>query len=160
MICIYCLHKKTGTPNSRPHTSTPQVWRRRHCVNCGHTFTTYERASLEDVVVQSTEARRNTFSLGRLLLSISRSLTQQHADTLGETSYELARTVEQRLIRRYDITSPITPAAVAQETYETLKRYDEISALQYGAAHGIVTSIRRRGRPSTIATNGLDDPAL
>lgn len=156
MICVYCLNSKTKIPNSRPHKNQAQVWRRRHCEVCDHTFTTYERPSLEDVVIQSGQ-QKEIFSIGRLTVSIFASLTQQLAT--GTVSYELARTIEQRLIKRYDISSAITPGAIAQETYETLKRFDEISALQYGATHGIVTSIRRRGRPSTIATNDPGDAA-
>lgn len=157
MICIYCLTPQTKTPNSRPHKKQSQVWRRRHCSACGHTFTTYERPSLEDVIVQKGELREN-FSIGRLTISIFHSLSQKYAT--GDVSYELARTIEQRLIQRYDISSAITPQAIALETYETLKRFDEICALQYGAAQGIITSIRRRGRPSTTATSDLDDAAL
>lgn len=156
MICVYCLNPKTKTPNSRPHKKQAQVWRRRTCESCGHTFTTYERPSLEETVIISDESKR-AFSIGTLSVSIYKSLAQQLAD--GNTSYELARTVEQKLIQRYDIRTAITPSAIAQETYKTLKNFDEISALQYGAAHGIVTSIRRRGRPSTTATSGLDDAA-
>lgn len=157
MICVYCLNKKTKTPNSRPHKKHAQVWRRRHCEACGRTFTTYERPSLEDVVVRREE-RDEHFSIGTLTVSLYRSLAQAHLS--GDTSYALAQTVEQRLIQRYDLGTAITPAAIAQEAYLVLKHFDEISALQYGAAHGIVTSIRRRGRPSTTATNGLDDAAL
>ena len=157
MICVYCLNPKTKTPNSRPHKKQAQVWRRRTCDSCGHTFTTYERPSLEEAVIVSNKSK-SAFSIGILSVSIYKSLAQQFTD--GNTSYELALTVEQKLIRRYDIRTAITPSAIAQETYTTLKNFDEISALQYGAAHGIVTSIRRRGRPSTTATSGLDDAAL
>lgn len=154
MICVYCLNSKTKTPNSRPHKKQALVWRRRTCDSCGHTFTTYERPSLEEVVVSKSK-KNGIFSIGTLSISIYNSLTHQFAD--GNTSYELARTVEQKLIQRYDIRTAITPSAIAQETYTTLKNFDEISALQYGAAHGIITSIRRRGRPSTTATSDHDD---
>lgn len=156
MICIYCLNKKTSTPNSRPHKKNSLVWRRRHCTSCGCTFTTYERPSLEDVTIFNNEQRPEHFSIGRLTVSIYRALSGEKA---ADTSYELAKTVETNLIRRYDLTTPITSSAIADETYSTLRRYDELSGLQYGARHGLIASIRRRGRPSTIATNADDVPA-
>lgn len=157
MICVYCLNKKTTTPNSRPHKKAPQVWRRRHCHACGKTFTTYERPSLEDVVLLDTRGNPLHFSLGVLVVSIHRAFA--HASDAAAVSYELARTVEVRLITRYDIATPITLSAIAEETYYTLKAFDELGALQYGAQHGIIASIRRRGRPSTTATNADDVPA-
>ena len=155
MICIYCLHNKTLTPNSRPHKKSAQVWRRRRCPSCGKTFTTYERPSLEDIVV-ATGNTKEQFSLGRLTISIYESMSSMPA--AKTVSYELARTVEHAMIRRYDISSPITPSAIADETYTVLKHYDELCGLQYGARHGLIASIRRRGRPSTIATNADDVP--
>lgn len=157
MICIYCLQKKTTIPNSRPHKTSPQVWRRRSCTSCGGVFTTYERPSLEDVTVLDAASVRSPFSLGQLTISIYKSLSS-NLETPGTVSYQLAQTVEQRLLLRYDVSSAITTTAIADMAYRTLKNFDEISALQYGASHGIITSIRRRGRPSTTATSSDDVP--
>lgn len=157
MICVYCLNKKTITPNSRPHKKAPQVWRRRHCPNCKKTFTTYERPSLEDVVVLDAQNRSVRFSPGRLVISIHAALV--NIPDAANASYELARTIEQRVVARYDLSSPITISAIANEAYQTLKQFDELSAIQYGARHRLIASIRRRGRPSTIATSADDVPA-
>ncbi|WP_446680080.1 NrdR family transcriptional regulator [Candidatus Mycosynbacter amalyticus] len=157
MICVYCLNKKTTIPNSRPHKKAPQVWRRRQCTSCGRVFTTYERPSLEDVALLSHSGGQVQFSPGKLIISINRALL--NLPDAATTSYEFARTIELRLITRYDISSPITVSAIADETYRTLKQFDELSALQYGAQHGIIASIRRRGRPSTTATSADDVPA-
>ena len=48
----------------------------------------------------------------------------------------------------------LSTADIAHTTHQILKRYDPVAALQYGARHGMVTSLRRRGRPSTTATSG------
>ena len=57
MICIYCLHDKTTTPNSRPHKSRPVTWRRHRCPNCKGVFTTYERPSLEDMTIVADDQK-------------------------------------------------------------------------------------------------------
>lgn len=156
MICIYCLHDKTTTPNSRPHKSRPVTWRRHRCPNCKGVFTTYERPSLEDMTIVADDQKRDPrmFSLGKLLQSIHSSLPP--SDTRPHDSYELALSVEQHLIRKYDLNTPITKLALAQETHAILKRFDAVAGLQYSAQHQLITSIRRRGRPSTTATNALD----
>lgn len=158
MICIYCLHKKTQTANSRPHKSTTQVWRRRHCPSCGRTFTTYERPSLEDIKIIRNKQHTEVFSIGELAASIYGSIA--HLPQAGTHSYELARTVELRLIQKYDITSPITIGAIAKETHSALTAYDATCGLQYGISHGLIASIRRRGRPSTTATSADESLVL
>ena len=155
MICIYCLNKSTTIPNSRPHKKTSQVWRRRKCGSCGRLFTTYERPSLEDVVVVDKKERR-AFSLGRLTISIHAAIGNSYTP---EESFELARTVEAHLIQRYDISTPLTAGAVAEETYHTLKQFNELCGIQYGALHGLLTSIRRPGRPSVASSSPDDVPS-
>lgn len=157
MICIYCLHKKTQIPNSRPHKKTTQVWRRRYCPNCKRIFTTYERPSLEDVAIIHNKQQSGIFSIGRLTASIHRTIA--HLPDAGTHSYELARTIELHLIQKYDITSPLTTGALAEEAHAVLTRYDAACGLQYGVTHGLIASIRRRGRPSTTATSADDSPA-
>lgn len=157
MLCIYCLSPRTKTPNSRPHKKQAQVWRRRYCAACNKTFTTYERPSLEDITIFDTSGTKTGFSLGRLTVSIHRALANQ--PDASTTSYELAKTVELSLIQRYDISTPLTTSALADETLHVLKHYDELCSLQYGAQHRLIASIRRRGRPSTTATSADDVPA-
>lgn len=87
------------------------------------------------------------------MLSIAAAAS--HNPEIGQfQSYELASTVENRLLRRLEGAGELRSAAIAEETYATLKRFDELTALQYAAQHHLITSVRRRGRPSTIATSG------
>lgn len=157
MICIYCLHQKTTTPNSRPHKAAPVTWRRRACPQCHNIFTTYERPSLEDVTIVSDASLTHPqkFSLGELAHSIYDALP--HSKSRANDSYELARSVELHIIKKYDIFSPITRRVLAKESYEIVKRFDAVAGLQYAAQHQLITSIRRRGRPSTTATSDDDD---
>lgn len=97
MICINCFHDKTTTKNSRRHTKHPGVWRRRACPECGAVFTTYERATLDEHIVQARDGSTSPFNLGKLIISISRSFQHnEHAATYD--SYFLAQTVQERII--------------------------------------------------------------
>jgi transcriptional repressor NrdR len=146
MFCINCFHTNTSVVNSRPHKKQPAVWRRRKCGNCGEVFTTFERPSLADnkpVVLPSGET--GTFNLGKLIISINKAFT--HAPDAAEyNALWLAQTVEDTLSTQH---TTITPEDIEAVTHQTLKRFDELAAVQYGAQHQLISATRRpRGRPS------------
>ena len=147
MICINCFHAKTNVTNSRPHKKTSGIWRRRNCLKCGTTFTTYERTALDDAtkIHYGSGIPVASFSLSKLTLSIAASFSHDEV-TRQLHSLSLAETVEQLLISQ--VKQPSSDD-VAATTHQVLKRFDEIAALQYAASHGLVEATRkRRGRPS------------
>ncbi len=146
MFCINCFHKNTSVANSRPHKKQPTVWRRRKCSKCGEVFTTFERPSLADnkpVVLPSGET--DVFNLGKLVISINKAFT--HAPEEAEyNALWLAQTVEDTLSTQH---TTITPEDIEAVTHQTLKRFDELAAVQYGARHQLISATRqKRGRPS------------
>lgn len=145
MFCINCFNPTTKVANSRPHKKQAQVWRRRHCLHCGATFTTYERPSLaENKPITLPGGKTDSFNIGKLILSIAKAFT--HAP--HEATYNalwLAQTVEDTLSTQYTV---ITPPDIEAVTHQTLKQFDELAAVQYAAQHQLISSVRRRGRPS------------
>lgn len=151
MICVNCFHGKTKVTNSRPHKKNPGTWRRRNCPDCGITFTTYEKPALDDSVTVhypgegGKKGLSAAFSLSKLTLSVAASFPHD-AVTRQLHSLSLAETVEQLLISQ--VKQPSVDD-IAATTHQVLKRFDELAALQYAAAHGLVEATRsRRGRPS------------
>jgi transcriptional repressor NrdR len=146
MFCINCFHTNTSVSNSRPHKKQPVVWRRRTCAKCGTTFTTLERPSLADnTPVYRDGNQTTTFNLGRLIISIAAAFAHDPKQA-KEASLWLAQTVENSLSTQI---STITPEDIAAITHQTLKRFDELAAVQYAAQHQLISSTRRRaGRPS------------
>jgi transcriptional regulator NrdR family protein len=151
MICVNCFHTKTKVTNSRPHKKNAGTWRRRHCLECGITFTTYEKPALDESTAVHYPSATNKkglsapFSLSKLTLSISACF--MHDPTTRQLhSLPLAETVEQLLISQVQQPSVDDVAAT---THQVLKRFDEVAALQYAVTHGLVEATRkRRGRPS------------
>lgn len=145
MFCINCFHKNTKVTNSRPNKKQPHIWRRRHCPTCNTTFTTYERPSLADnksVILPG--GKTDTFNLGKLILSISRAFT--HAPREAEyNALWLAQSVEDTLSTERET---VTPEDIEAVTHTMLKRFDELAAIQYAAQHHLISSVKRRGRPS------------
>jgi transcriptional repressor NrdR len=156
MICIYCFHVKTSVANSRPHKKQPQNWRRRTCQACNKTFTTYERPSSDELLVKRTNGSTEGFNLGKLIQSIARASTHNKKQA-DYDSLHLARTIELGLVTRAGDTLTIATEIISDMTHSTLKRYDELAAMQYAMQHGLIVSVRRRGRPSTTATKRAGD---
>ena len=145
MICINCFHIKTSVINSRVQAKDSSVWRRRQCQNCKKVFTTYEKPSANDQTVLYNDNTTLPFNIGKLTVSIARSF-QHDKKQADYSSYALAQTVETKLIKRQKSISVDDITAI---THATLKKYDQLAAMQYAAQHGLVTIKRRPGRPST-----------
>lgn len=157
MFCINCFHTNTSVGNSRPHKKQPVVWRRRACANCAATFTTLERPSLADnTPIYSSEGEKTPFNLGRLIISIAAAFAHDTKQA-KEASLWLAQTVENALSSQINT---ITAEDITAITHQTLKRFDELAAVQYAARHQLISSTRRRaGRPS-LREHGPSRPEL
>ena len=155
MFCINCFHKNTTVANSRPNKRHPQIWRRRHCPECGTTFTTYERPSLaENKSISFPSGGVGTFNLGKLIISIAKAFT--HAPKEAEyNALWLAQTVEDTLSTEREV---ITLEDIQAAVHSTLKSFDEVAAMQYALQHKLISSTkRRRGRPSLAWREQLTD---
>lgn len=156
MICINCSHENTAVINSRTHKKQPSIWRRRRCENCHTTFTTYERPSFAAAMPISLSPTAHVpFSPGKLTLSIAQAFSHTPAQA-GEYALSLAQTVEETL---YGLRRELTIEDVTRTTHAVLRRFDELAALQYGAQHQLISSVRRRGRPS-LASHEPPTPPL
>lgn len=145
MISLNSPHEPTKVLNSRSSKKRPVVWRRRQGITTGYTFTTYERPALaENKPITLIDGSLDIFNLGRLILSIAASFHHnEHAAKYD--SLWLAQTVEETLSMDQEL---LTPNRIAHLTYQILKRFDELAAVQYAAKHHLISSVRRRGRPS------------
>lgn len=151
MICIYCFHAKTKVTNSRSQKKSPIIWRRRTCLNCHKIFSSYERPSTDLLrVAHSLEDSLTPLSVGKLTLSIAKSFSH-NLHSAEYDSMNLAQTVELKLLSLNK--NPLVSDEIADITYETLKRYDELAAIQYAAQHHLITTVRRRGRPSITSSS-------
>lgn len=147
MFCINCFYPSTKVTNSRPNKKEPNIWRRRHCAKCNTTFTTRERPTLTDATeIQLPGGSKELFSLGKLTLSIAQAFSHSQRDA-QYSSLPLAQTVENTLASQREI---ITPDDIEATVHQVLKRYDELAAVQYAAQHGLISSVRKRGRPSLV----------
>jgi transcriptional repressor NrdR len=145
MFCVNCFNSSTAVTNSRPNKKQPSVWRRRRCSKCGTVFTTYERPSLSDnKAVQLPNGDQEAFNLGKLIISMTKAFTHLPEEA-AYNSLWLAQTVEDYLSTQRE---SITPEDIETTAHDVLRRFDELAAVQYAAQHHMITTTRRRGRPS------------
>ena len=149
MKCIKCS-SKTKVVNSRQHKKTPSVWRRRECSSCGAVFTTNETISDQAYPFSiRDEHGKRQFSLPQLMISIFQVFSHHRAETASEESYWLAQTIAQDI--QAGATDTVAKSELVKNTYDILRRYDEVAGAQYGLRHHLISLNQkpRRGRPSS-----------
>lgn len=130
MICIKCRYKKTAITNSRYFERKHQTWRRRKCLSCHFTFTTYESVSLDQLKVEG-----KAFEEVRLLLSIGRCL-EHLTETRINATQGLTKTIIEKILRSNTSSSlELTKKDIAEIAYQSLHHYDRIASVQYAARH-------------------------
>lgn len=132
MVCINCSNQKTSVINSRTHKSTPQVWRRRRCLRCQCTFTTYERVSTNDEVqVTKLSGTKEAFNLGELVRDIISCFS--HSPQKASAALWLAQTVENSLLGNKELV--ISSQKIALLTHQVVAHFDKLAGDQFAARH-------------------------
>lgn len=132
MVCIYCSGK-TEVTNSRHQKRLNQVWRRRHCLNCGGIFTTHEMTSYEGSWrVQDALGALHPFLRDKLLLSIHKSL--EHRPASATDASGITATVISLLQHQTD-HGLLETESIAITVHEVLSNFDKAAAVHYAAFH-------------------------
>ncbi len=135
MVCPYCQHNDTAVVNSRQHKSQSKIWRRRQCVRCKTTFTTYELVAHKELPSVLSGTVTTPFNTTALLISIYTCLP--NSTRRAEHAQALADTVYQKLSERSE--SSLSSKDIAETTYEVLRRFNPRSGLTYAVEHNIIT---------------------
>jgi transcriptional regulator NrdR family protein len=132
MVCLHC-GAKTHVSNSRLQKRSQRVWRRRHCINCGSTFTTEETALYGAAWrVQGQDDRLKPFSRDKLFLSLYKSC--QHRPNALEDASDLADTVIRKLTEMVE-DSRLWAGTISQVSLVALSRFDKAASVHYQAFH-------------------------
>ncbi|OGM12880.1 hypothetical protein A3A76_00570 [Candidatus Woesebacteria bacterium RIFCSPLOWO2_01_FULL_39_23] len=88
--------------NSRPTKANAQIWRRRKCLKCDGTFTTYEKIDLSYLTVIKKSGKRQRYNRAKLYSGIYHSsLDKKNADKgeLSVMSDDLTNQVEREILK-------------------------------------------------------------
>jgi transcriptional repressor NrdR len=127
MKCPYCRAESTDVFNSRPTKSGNQIWRRRRCLSCHESFTTYEAADLGFLSIEKRSGKPQPYSRAKLFSSIYAAFAvapQKQAEVDAVTD-----TIESKLLDMQQVI--ITSTEVASTTLQTLKHYNTSAFVRY-----------------------------
>jgi len=132
MKCPFCRQSTTEVYNTRVTKSGSQIWRRRRCLSCHQTFTSYEAPDLSFLkVIAPGQAKPSRYSRARLFSAIYSAFAGLTAD--DDTIDAVTDTVEAKLL---DLQHPqVTTTDIARLILTTLKHFHTAAFLRYLAAH-------------------------
>lgn len=132
MVCIYCGGPTTVT-NSRLQKQLNQVWRRRHCENCGAIFSTHEAAGLSDsLMLRATNGSLEAFSRDKLFLSVYESC--KHRKKAVDDASAITLTIIGNL-SGFSATGEILRKELVDIVLRVLNNFDPTAASVYKGLH-------------------------
>lgn len=101
MICPFCGSDQLITKNTRPTKQYSQTWRRKECLDCKNTFTTYETLDLSYLKVKKRSGKVQRYSKAKLFAGIYHSTVETRKADRGEAGTKADKwtmEVERKLI--------------------------------------------------------------
>ena len=127
MKCPFCRQATTDVFNSRPTRFGTQIWRRRRCLSCKESFTTYEAIDLHFLKVIKKTGKKQRYSRAKLYSGIYGAFL---AIPAKETTVDgVTDTIEAKILdtKQREITSE----AIARIVLTTLKHFNTTAFLRY-----------------------------
>ncbi len=127
MKCPFCRAETTDIFNSRPTKFATQIWRRRKCLSCHESFTTYEQADLGFIKVLKKSGKRQRYSRAKLYSGVYGAFLSIPAK---ETTVDaVTDTIEAKLLDLKQSELPAKDIAVVVLT--TLKHFNTAAFMRY-----------------------------
>ena len=127
MKCPYCREATTDVFNTRVTKFGTQVWRRRRCLSCNESFTTYEAPDLGFLQVDKGGKKHERYSRATLFSSIYQAFTDMNAKP--SVIDAVTDTVETKILdTKLDI---IATSDIAEIVLQTLKNYHTGAFVRY-----------------------------
>lgn len=127
MKCPFCRENSTDVFNTRATRFGTQIWRRRKCLKCHESFTTYEAPDLGFLKVIKKKGHKERYSRAKLYSGIYGAFLDISAK---ETTVDgVTDTVEAKILdtKKREITS----RDIAQIVLTTLKHFNTAAFVRY-----------------------------
>lgn len=127
MKCPYCRSGNTDVFNTRPTRFGTQIWRRRKCLDCQESFTTYEQPDLGFLKVVKKNGKKQRYSRAKLYSGIYGAFLNIRAK---ETTVDaVTDTVEAKILdtKKREIAS----RDIAFTVLKTLKHFNTAAFVRY-----------------------------
>jgi transcriptional repressor NrdR len=124
-----CRSEDTKVIDSRSAEEGTSIRRRRECIECGHRFTTFERAVYQQMV-RKRDGRLEPFSADKVRLGIEQALADRPVP---------AGIVEALVIATENLFSPqhaiVAAAQIGDTVLEGLRAFDEVAYLRFASVY-------------------------
>src|ERR1041384_2361501 len=131
MRCPFCGHDDSQVKDSRPSEDNSAIRRRRHCPECGGSFTTFERVPLRGLVVVQKNGRREAFDRDKVERSSNHALRKRPVER--ERVDRMVTGIVRRLesMGENEIPSPVIGELVMQ----ALSSLDKVAYVRFASVY-------------------------
>jgi len=129
MYCPYCSHKESKVTDKRE--SPEGIRRRRECLKCKKRFTTYEKASVEDIYVIKKDNRREKFNREKLENGIHRAFEKRPVEKnkIDKMINEIEEQIRKRGKRE------IKTSEIGELVMKKIKKIDNIAYIRFASVY-------------------------
>ncbi|HLS27505.1 MAG TPA: transcriptional regulator NrdR [Opitutales bacterium] len=131
MRCPKCASSEGRVIDSRVNKDGTAIRRRRHCLSCGHRFSTTEEVLRDGLLVIKRDGRRQEFDRAKILSGIERACEKRPIDVAQIE--QLVTRVTQELQQEYH--DEIPSEAVGQIVMEKLQELDKVAYVRFASVY-------------------------
>lgn len=136
MKCPFCRGETTDVFNTRPTRFGTAIWRRRRCLECHESFTTYEQPDLGFLKVIKKNGKKQRYSRAKLFSGIYGAFLS--IPSKENTVDAVTDTVEAKILDTKK--SELESGEIAAIVLQTLKHYNTGAFVRYLAYQADLSS--------------------
>ena len=131
MHCPICRHRETRVVDSRVTQDGMTIRRRRECGRCHYRFSTVEDMEVLDIVVVKQDGRRESYSRGKIIGGMERSLTKRPytQEQFDRLVHSIERDIQKK--RRRELTSQ----EIGEIVMRHLSRFDKVAYIRFASIY-------------------------
>ena len=129
MYCPYCSHKESKVTDKRE--SPEGIRRRRECLKCKKRFTTYEKASVEDIYVIKKDKRREKFNREKLENGIHRAFEKRPVEK--NKIDKMINEIEEQIRKKGK--KEIKSSEIGELVMKKIKKVDNVAYIRFASVY-------------------------
>jgi transcriptional repressor NrdR len=131
MICSKCKSQNTRVLDSRTTNESRAIRRRRECEDCGHRFTTFERAEATNFLVVKKDDSRETYCREKIERGLWKACEKRQ---ITEDQIEkMIASMEEEWSAKYGREVP--SKAIGEGIMDRLKSMDEVAYIRFASVY-------------------------
>lgn len=130
MKCPFCSHEDSKVTDSRNHTESNSVRRRRECQNCQKRFTTFETVDLT-IQVRKRDGSYEDFRIDKLIKGLDAACrhTRVSRDQVRALASEISVELTERGQRELDTTT------LGEMVMKKLQKLDQVAYIRFACVY-------------------------